>query len=176
MDCTKTIFLNDAIFSDTFIILNKDFQKSIFTKLVSNYNLTKMSKIAEVSKSSIRDWRIKRRTIRFTPFKKLCKEINISENDLFNNILFFRTHLNAGQVKIKKCITIDNELAELIGFIKGDGCVHKKYVELANNCLNTVFYYTNTLLNHFSLNKSQIEVTIMTPLEYNQFPKKEVDY
>lgn len=176
MHLIKIIKLDKSIFSELFIELPLEFKTTIFEELCSIYTIAQMAKLANVSEFMVRSWKTGDRPIKYAPFSKLCQSINLPERVLINQSLFFKTRLSAGKVKIKNELMIDEPFAELIGFAKGDGCIHKKYLELSNNCLNTVFYYVNTLVEKFGLDKNQIEVTIMTTHNCKRYPEKEVNY
>ncbi|MEI7961188.1 MAG: LAGLIDADG family homing endonuclease [archaeon] len=177
MQNVKIIRLDDNIFSNLYIETNSDFKQALFDKILLKKNVSQLAQIAQVSNFSLQSWINGTRPIKFIPFRKLCESEGISEKILMENILFFKTRLNAGKTRFhEKNLVIDDNLAELIGFVKGDGCIHKKYVELSNTDLKTVFYYTCSLLKTFGLEKNQIEVTIAKPQLSEKYPHKEAKY
>ncbi|MBR9682317.1 MAG: hypothetical protein GOV02_01455 [Candidatus Aenigmarchaeota archaeon] len=103
---------------------------------------------------------------------KICKDLNINEEQLFSNIRYFS--LQGGHIPIilPRIIDINENFMEGFAMFIGDGCVSKKSnIVFINSDKNLIKFFIKWLINHFKVDSSKIIVTIVTrpELDYTEY-------
>jgi len=81
-------------------------------------------------------------------------------------------YLDTGAISPKDCkLTLDEDLAELLGIIKGDGCITPNGIWCFNTEIEIPLFFASLCERVFNINKNKIRISIRTP-DYS--PKEKI--
>ena len=160
-----TIDLLKYVPTNGYVELEPSFRIELFSKAIKNAGgRNKLAKLIGSCSSSIWEWKVGRKRPPLGIVFKCSKIAGISREELSSNIQALSSFFKMGNISVHKWkLVLNEEFAEWIGLIEGDGSITGKYVSCGNTFFGLVFFFITGLQKFFGIKKNQIVITIWIP-------------
>jgi len=152
--------------SGTYVLINSIFRRKLFKNAIKVVGTKrKLAELIGSKKGTVNNWmnnkNYNKRKIPLSSLVKCCQILNLDINELRKNIITATLRYPAGDIKIRKWkIKFNEEFAEWLGMLDGDGSVSDRDVSFSNTYFGLTFHFAKFLQNNFGIDKNRMKIVI----------------
>lgn len=157
---------------DSYVTLMPESRVKIFTKAVDKLgSQAKLAKTLNAGTMTVSEWVRGARRIHLSKLIELIKICGL-DIELNESILDITKYYSAGAISVKGFkILLNEEFAEFLGILIGDGSVNKKNVTCTNTFFDIPLFFSYFLERNFNLKKERVTIPIYFP---NNLPESAI--
>lgn len=164
---------------DAYNSLLENFGNKVWVKINKRFLVKVFSEIKnkKISEDNIdQRWLKYERHPQFKEFHNLCKKLNISKDELYSKIKYFKYGKQGKWVKINRILPLSEDVAYFLGLFAGEGTKSmSKQLQISNTNIQIIKFVRNFYEKSLNVKKESIKAYVGLPLNIKDFDKSKFE-